>query len=95
MAMDNAFEWDGPKATSNLAKHGISFERASFAFYDAFAVEIADQRQDYGEDRILLLGQERCELLAVVYTERGDKVRIILARKANSREREYYQRQNA
>ena len=93
--MDDAFEWDDQKAASNLLKHGISFERASFAFCDAFAVEIADRRQDYGEDSALLIAQEGGELLAVVYTERGAKMRRISARRANSHERHYYQRQNA
>lgn len=79
----------------NLLKHGVSFERASFAFSDPFAIELVDHRQDYGEERILLLGEEASELLAVIYTERGAKIRIISARKATSDERRYYQRQNA
>lgn len=95
MAMDNGFVWDDQKAASNLLKHGVGFERASFAFYDLFAVEIADRRRDYGEERSLLIGQAGGELLAVAYTERDAKIRIISARGANSHERQYYQRQNA
>lgn len=45
------FEWDNDKAASNLVKHGVSFEDAKKAFDDFFAVEIADKRFDYGEDR--------------------------------------------
>jgi uncharacterized DUF497 family protein len=40
MGMDDAFEWDGQKAGANFAKHGGSFERATFAFYDVFVVEL-------------------------------------------------------
>ena len=95
MSMDDAFEWDGQKAAGNFAKHGVSFERATFAFYDMFAVELTDQRRDYNEERIRLIGQASGELLPVSYTERGAKLRIISVRRANSRERQYYQRQNA
>jgi uncharacterized protein len=93
--MDDAFEWDEQKAVTNLLKHRVSFERATFAFYDTFAVEIADTRHEYGEERTLLIGEASGELLTVIYTERGTKVRIISARRANRHERQYYQRQNA
>jgi uncharacterized protein len=93
--MDDAFEWDEQKAASNLLKHGVSSERANFAFRDVFAVEIADRRREYGEERALLVGEAGGELLAVIYIERGAKVRIIPARRANGHERQYCQRQNA
>jgi uncharacterized DUF497 family protein len=95
MTIDEGFEWDEQKAASNLLKHRVSFVRAAFAFRDLSAVEIADTRQDYGEERVLLIGLERGELLAVLYTERGAKIRIISARRADADERRYYQRQNA
>ncbi len=95
MTIDEGFEWDEQKAASNLLKHRVSFTRAAFAFRDPFAVEIADTRQDNGEERTLLIGVERGELLTVVYTERGATIRIISARRADAYEQRYYQRQNA
>ena len=95
MEIVEGFEWDDQKATSNLLKHRVSFTRAAFAFRDLFAVEIADTWQNYGEERTLLLGLERSELLAVIYTECDATIRIISARRADAHEQRYYQRQNA
>jgi hypothetical protein len=53
---DDEFEWDDVKAAQNLANHGVSFEAARLAFDDPFAVVREDRRQDYGEDRYVLLG---------------------------------------
>jgi putative transcriptional regulator len=53
---DDDFEWDDAKAALNLARHGVSFEVARLVFDDAFAVVREDRRQDYGEERFVLLG---------------------------------------
>ena len=74
---DDEFEWDDRKATANLSAHGVSFEVARRAFDDAFAVTRADRRQNYGEDRTILLGMVGDRLLAVVYTVRGERLRNI------------------
>jgi len=79
------FEWDDEKAAQNLANHGVSFEAACLAFSDAFAVVREDRRQKYGEDRFILLGMVQARLLAVSYTMRDERVRIISARIAESR----------
>ena len=73
---DDAFEWDDDKAARNLASHGVSFEAARLAFDDAFAVVREDSRQDYGEDRFILLGMVQERLLTVSYAMRGERVRI-------------------
>ena len=46
------FEWDVRKAATNWRDHGVSFEHATKAFADLFAVEVIDDRKDYGEERI-------------------------------------------
>ena len=78
--MSNEFEWNEVKAAENYAKHGVSFEMASLVFKDPFAIERFDNRQDYGEDRFILIGMAEGTLLAVVYTERNGQIRIISAR---------------
>lgn len=88
------FEWDEEKAKSNLVKHGVSFKEASFVFNDAFFVETPDDKCDYGEERTLIVGMSRNRLLAVVYTERSGKIRIISARKVTKNERDDYYSQN-
>jgi uncharacterized protein len=53
--IDDDFEWDDAKAAGNLARHGVSFEQARDAFDDPFAIEFVDNREDYGEQRLILL----------------------------------------
>ena len=89
------FEWDDDKAARNLADHGVSFDAARRAFNDAFAVQREDRRQNYGEDRFLLLGMVQERLLAVAYTMRDQRVRIISARYAEPRERRRYHEENS
>jgi uncharacterized protein len=89
------FEWDDTKAAENLASHGVSFEAARLAFDDPFAVAREDRRQNYGEDRSILLGMVQGRVLAVAYTQRGARVRIISARLAEPRERRRYHEENS
>ena len=84
------FEWDETKAAENYAKHGVSFETATEVFRDMFAVERLDDREDYGEDRFILIGIVDGTVLTVVYTERSDRIRIISARQATKREQDDY-----
>lgn len=60
-----------------------------------FAVVREDRRQDYGEERFILLGMVQERLLAVSYTMRGERVRIISARFAEPRERRRYHEENS
>jgi uncharacterized protein len=88
------FEWDEAKAAANLAKHGVSFEQARDAFDDPFAVDFVDDREDYGEQRLILFGMVESRLLVVAHTLRGDKLRIISAREAEPHERRKYHEEN-
>lgn len=54
--MNGRFDWDNKKAAANWRDHGVSFNQAVKAFSDVFAVEKIDDREDYGEERINLLG---------------------------------------
>jgi uncharacterized DUF497 family protein len=85
---------DDVKAAQNLANHGVCFEAARLAFDDPFAVIREDRRQDYGGGRYVLLGMVQEHLLAVVYAQRGEGVRIISARLAEPRERRRYHEEN-
>jgi uncharacterized DUF497 family protein len=80
------FEWDDAKAEANLRKRNISFRAASRVFDDVLALIEQDVSEDYGEDRCLATGLVEGLLVTVAYTERGDRIRIISARKANSDE---------
>ena len=84
------FEWDDNKAALNIQKHGISFEQAALAFSDLFAIEWIDEREDYGEERIIIVGTSQGQILTVVYTERNERIRLISARRASKYEEELY-----
>jgi uncharacterized protein len=88
----NGFEWDDAKAEANLRKHKISFRTASRVFNDPLVLLEQDLSEDYGEDRFLATGRVEDLLITVVYTERGDCIRIISARKANNHEQWAYDR---
>jgi hypothetical protein len=90
------FEWDAAKAESNFKAHGVSFELAKTVFDDAFAIERLDGREDYGEVRFVIIGMAEGQvLLLVAYTERGERTRIISARRVTQHEQNYYFEQNS
>jgi uncharacterized protein len=84
------FEWDTRKAAQNIVKHGVPFEYAARVFLDPERLDVPDSRHDYGEERRLTLGNIEGRTFAVAYTQRGDVIRLISARKANPRERRHY-----
>jgi hypothetical protein len=86
------FEWDEDKATSNLAKHGVSFDEAKTVFGDPLAVTLNDPEHSFDEQRFIDVGlSEYGELLVVSYTERADKIRLISCRQATGAERKQYE----
>jgi hypothetical protein len=87
------FEWDPEKAKRNLEIHGVSFDEASTAFGDTLSLTIYDPLHSEDEDRFILIGNTyKNRLLVVVHTARGNRIRIISARKATKKEREYYEK---
>lgn len=85
------FEWDEQKAAANFAKHGVSFAAASAVFDDPFALDIEERSMDYGELRRRVIGLGNGIVLTVIYTERGNAIRLISARKATRIERREYE----
>jgi uncharacterized DUF497 family protein len=90
------FEWDSEKGRTNYRDHGIDFPTATEVFQDFFAIEDLDPRSVlYGEDRFIITGMGGGALLTVVYTERGETIRLISARKAEKHEQNNYIRRNS
>ena len=87
------FEWDEAKNQSNIKKHLISFEEAQTIF-EGEVLTVEDERFPYSEERYISLGElvlaEGNLIIAVVHTERGERTRLISARKASRRERKRY-----
>ena len=88
--MPAAYEWDVAKAASNLAKHGVSFLDATEVFEDPGRVEVDVSHTADDEVRFKIVGTFEGRLLAVVYTLRGDTVRLISARPTNRAEEKLY-----
>ena len=89
------FEWDDEKADRNLRDHGLSFEDAVPVFLDPYRLEVEDDREDYGETRYYTIWMVNGVVLAVVFTWREDRVRIISARKATRAEQRKYDENRA
>ena len=89
------FEWHNAKAAANLQAHGVSFDLAKTVFKDAFAVDRLDDREDYGEDRFVIIGMAEGDVvLFVAYAEREGRMRIISARRATQNEQDNCFQQN-
>ncbi|HKH43547.1 MAG TPA: BrnT family toxin [Thermoanaerobaculia bacterium] len=83
--------WDPDKAKANLEKHGVRFSDAELVLYDPYAVTVEDSVAQ-GEQRHLSVGLDAVgRILVVVYTYRGENVRLISARPATRRERQQYE----
>jgi len=86
------FRWDQKKASSNLAKHGISFEEAATVFGDPLSNSFPDPDHSIDEQRFIIIGaSEQGRIIVVAHTDDGEFVRIISAREATSRERKSYE----
>ena len=84
------FEWDDAKNRGNIAKHGIPFEYATEIFAGRVLVA-EDVRKGYGEPRWRAIGVMLGTVIAIAYTVRGERIRIITARKASRNESHAYQ----
>jgi uncharacterized DUF497 family protein len=84
-----AIEFDPRKSAENVRKRGIGLEL--FADMDLEqAVSAVDQRRNYGEHRLRVLGLIGGRLYAAVITPRGENIRVISLRRANTREERTY-----
>ena len=86
------FSWDPRKARTNLQEHGVSFEEASTVFRDPLARIHDDPEHSVGEQREIIVGHSAAHrLLLVSFTERGEFVRIISARRTDPEEQRDYE----
>lgn len=83
------YEWNAAKRTSNLAKHAVDFAEVENLDWDT-ALTIPHRRR--GEVRHLTYAPVGDRLHALVWMERGDRIRVISFRRANAREIERYEK---
>jgi uncharacterized protein len=85
-----AIEFDPDKSAENFRKHGIAFSDVEPAFYDDHAQTIEDPDAQ-GEQRLITLAMDgQSRLLVICFTERGENIRVISARKASPAEAKTY-----
>jgi hypothetical protein len=84
------YEWDENKREANLLKHGVDFNIVHEFAWENAAVMV-DARTDYREQRYTAMGFIGSRLHLLVFTLRGEAVRVIGLRKANKRERGHYE----
>ncbi len=82
-------QWDDEKNEINIRKHGISLKAACYVFADPHRKWWLDVQHSVSEKRYKTLGRIG-KIVFAVYTERGDVIRLISARRATEKEREVY-----
>jgi len=86
------YEYDPEKAAANLHKHKVSFAEAASVFLDPLALTFSDPDHSDVEDREITIGKSsKQRVLYVSHCERGDRIRIISARRATRKERLRYE----
>ena len=83
------FDWNEAKRDLNYEKHGVDFERAA-AIFAGPVWERIDTRKDYGEERIIAMGEFAGDVMVVTYTWRNGARRLILAWQGGRKEHEQY-----
>jgi uncharacterized DUF497 family protein len=85
------FEWDEANAGKNWLRHKVSWTECEEVFFSHPLLVVKDERHSGTEVRYYALGKTNAErLLFVVFTIRGDLIRVISARDMSKRERKEY-----
>jgi uncharacterized protein len=79
------YEWDEAKNQANRVKHGFGFEIVYEFDWSRAKIE-TDERYDYGEVRGLAYGRINGRGFAIVFTDRGERMRVISLRPMHERE---------
>lgn len=91
--MKLTFEWDEVKAKANFKKHKVSFEEGKTIFNDPFLFTFPDNEHSIDEKRYINIGiSAKGHILVLIHTERNDKIRIIIGKKATTGERIFYEK---
>ena len=80
---------DPAKRAATLAERGLDFEDAAEVFRGD-TLDLADDRRDYGELRMVTVDHLRGRMVIVVWTPRGSARHVISMRKTNAREKKRF-----
>ncbi|MHB1390117.1 MAG: BrnT family toxin [Thermoleophilia bacterium] len=92
VAKCEGFQWDKGNLLKNWEKHEVSASECEQIFFNQPFVVAEDKKHSAKEGRFFALGQtDTGRLLFIVFTIRGNLIRVISARDMNSKERKVYQ----
>jgi uncharacterized DUF497 family protein len=85
------FVWDEKKRLSNLEKHGLDLVDASLVYDSPVKITVESRQRD--EDRMMDMAMVKLAetVLVLVYTIRGDDIRVISFCRASRAERRFYE----
>ena len=89
------FDWDKANSGKNWKSHKVSDEECEEAFFDQNKKMLKDAIHSGDEERFILLAQTKAiRILFIVFTTRGEKIRVISARDLNKKEKNLYEKSN-
>ena len=92
----SGFDWDEGNAEKNRIRHGVSRAECEQVFFNRPWLVFEDRAHSFEEDRYYALGStDRGRLLFVVFTLRGELIRLISARDMTPRERRRFRQAEA
>jgi uncharacterized DUF497 family protein len=84
------FAWDTDKSDRCLRDRGFDFEFAAHLF-DGPTLQFVDERKDYGELRVIAIGEIEGKTYKIAFVDRGGVRRIISAHRASRQENRKWQ----
>ena len=83
--------WDPAKAQTNWRKHSVRFSDAEIVLFDLHAITCLDETAEEEQRHVSIGSDSLGRILVVVFTYRGDDIRLISARRATPTERRQYE----
>ena len=88
-----AFDWDKANVDKNWIKHEVDYKEAEEIFTNKPIKIFLDLRHAQIEERFLALGvTDRKRKLAIIFTLRNNKIRVISARDQSKKDRDIYEK---
>lgn len=89
----SGFDWDDGNLPKNWEKHWVSHLEAEQVFFNEPLLLFSDERHSQQEKRWYVLGKtDQGRELMLVFTTRGEKIRVISARPMSRKERKFYEK---
>ena len=85
------FQWDQGNIDKNLIKHNVELLESEQIFFNKPLLVYCDHKHSIPEKRWAAFGKTDADrFLVVIFTKRGNLIRVISARDMNKKERKFY-----